>query len=291
MVDLFNSDEQKFQKERNYKKLYQKNKSFIRALTQELFLKLLLKLFPNKFSSYKNKIKYVLNRSGYFLNLYTVSTYLRFRYPFYFMVPSRHLYAVGITIKILKICKLHKIDIFLAGGSLLGAIRQGSYAGRPRDLDFGIKEEDLPKLLDSISLLKKNGARFIRRRPYNKIERLQIAFPCILVDIGIYRKQNEGEKIMWTNFGGERENDYLIHVQGLINSKKWDHSQKHHSIPKKNLTNNRFGISLDPLIAVEFYGIKLMAPPHPEIYLEKKYGKNWRIPDKKQFTWNKKEFK
>ncbi len=34
-----------------------------------------------------------------------------------------------------------------------------------------------------------------------------------------------------------------------------------------------------------------MAPANPEIYLEIKFGKNWRTPDKKQFFWNKKNLK
>ena len=32
---------------------------------------------------------------------------------------------------------------------------------------------------------------------------------------------------------------------------------------------------------------KFMAPKNPEAYLTKLYGKNWKIPDKKQFFWNK----
>ena len=110
----------------------------------------------------------------------------------------------------------------------------------------------------------------------------------MLVDVGIYRKQNVEGKIMWA---GERENDYLIHVQNLISSQRWEHSLENHTIHKKNLSNNLFSISLDRLITVELYGVKFMAPPNPQIYLEKKYGKNWEKPDKKQFTWNKNKFK
>ena len=285
MIDPFSSTELKLQKSGNYKTLYEKKKSLLRALIQKLFLKLLLKLFPKKFLSYKNKIKLIMNKSGYFLRLYLASTYLRFRYPLYFRMPSTQLYAVGTAIKFLEILKPQKIDFFLTGGSLLGAVRQGSFAGRPSDIDFGIKEEELPKLLDAVPLLRKNGARFIRERPYNKLERLQILFPCMLVDIGIYRKQKKKGKVMRTS--GERENDYLIHVQKLIRSQKWIHSQEQHLPQNENLTKNRFAISLDHLIPIEVYGRKFMAPPNPEVYLKKKYGKNWRIPDKKQFAWKK----
>ena len=32
---------------------------------------------------------------------------------------------------------------------------------------------------------------------------------------------------------------------------------------------------------------KFLSPSNPEIYLEQSFGKNWKIPDKKQFLWNK----
>jgi|TARA_B100001964_G_scaffold236287_1_gene297801 phosphorylcholine metabolism protein LicD len=45
---------------------------------------------------------------------------------------------------------------------------------------------------------------------------------------------------------------------------------------------------LERLITIKAYGKKFLSPANPEIYLEKVYGKNWKIPDKKQFVWNKK---
>ena len=57
--------------------------------------------------------------------------------------------------------------------------------------DLGIKEDQLGQLLEAIPLLIESGARFIRKRPHaDRMERLQILYPCLLVDIGIYRKQN-----------------------------------------------------------------------------------------------------
>jgi hypothetical protein len=280
MIDLFSSKELKLQKAQNYKTLHKKPKSLLRAIVQKLFLILISKLFPKKYLTYKNKIKFILNRSGYFFRLFLSSTYLRFRYPLYFKMPSKQIYAVGIAIKFLEILKPKKIDFFLVGGCLLGAVRQESFAGRPTDLDLGIKEDQLPKLLDAIPLLIKKGARYIRTRPYNKLERLQILFPCMLVDIGIYRKKKVGGKVMWGNFGGEMENqhwDRLPENKNII----INHSQN------KNLKKKPFTIFLDHLIPIEAYGRKFLAPPNPEIYLEKKYGKDWRIPDKKQFFWNK----
>ena len=97
----------------------------------------------------------------------------------------------------MKILKPQKIDFFLAGGCLLGAIRQGSFAGRPSDIDFGIREKGVPTLLNAIPLFIKNGARFVRKQPHYKPERLQILFSNILVDIGVYRRKKVGKKEMW----------------------------------------------------------------------------------------------
>ena len=123
-----------------------------------------------------------MNISAFHIYLFLVSFYLRFRYPRYFILPSTQIYALHILIKFLKILKPQNIDFFLVGGCLLGAVRQESFAGTPSDIDLGIKEDQLPKLLDAIPLLIKKGARYIRTRPYNKLERLQILFPCMLVD-------------------------------------------------------------------------------------------------------------
>ena len=79
-------------------------------------------------------------------------------------------------------------------------MRHESFAGRPQDIDLGIKEEHLQKLLDALPLLIKSGARFIRKEmsndnyslddlANNKIEKIQVLFPCILVDIAVYRKK------------------------------------------------------------------------------------------------------
>ncbi len=269
MIDLFSPTELKRQKEQNYKTIYEKPKSLLRALIQKFFLIILFKLFPKKFSSYKNKIRLIMNSGARRSYLFLVCSYLRFRYPRYFILPSTQIYAVVTAIKFLEILKPKKIDFFLMGGCLLGAIRQESFAGRPTDVDFGIKEDEFPKLLDAIPLLKKNGAKFARERfNKNKLERLQIEFPGMLVDIGIYRKKNVEGKEMW---GNEDETKWIEKTE-RGSGQKFD-----------SLT-----FPMDNLIPIKVYGREFLAPPNPEIYLEKKFGKNWRIPDKKQFYWNKK---
>ena len=209
-----------------------------------------------------------MNKAAFHLYLFLVCIYLRFKYPLHFNLPSTQIYALHMTIKFLKILKPQKIDFFLIAGCLLGAVRQESFAGRPSDIDLGIKEDQFPNLLDAIPLLIKNGARFIRVQPHNKPERLQILFPCMLFDIAVYRKKKVGEKEMWGN----------------VNETKWIEKTEEASGQKFD----DLIFPMNNLTSIKVYGKEFLAPSDPEIYLELKYGKNWRKPDKKQFFWSKK---
>jgi phosphorylcholine metabolism protein LicD len=244
-----------------FKNLYGKPKNFIQGKLQQLFLSILSKLFPKKFEFYKEKTKNIMNitRSHLFFGL--IIFYLRFKYPLYIRLPSAHIYALYILIKFSKILKLKKIDFFLNGGALLGAVRQSSLAGRPRDVDLGIKEDQLTRLLDLIPLFIKSGAITIRGEPYNTFARLQVLYPFTIVDIEIYKKKNLGNKEFWL---GESDIQY---------KKEWGIT-----FPIEDLRK---------LVPIKIYGKNFLSPSNPKLYLEKKYGKNWKIPDKKQFYWNK----
>ena len=127
---------------------------------------------------------------------------------------------------------------------------------------MGIKEDQVPKLVDAIPLLIKNGARIIKREDNDKFDQFQIECRCTFVDIAIYRKKKVGENEIWI---GENED------------------------PITKFIGTTFPIEdLEHLIPIKIYGKQFMAPANPETYLEKRYGKNWKIPDKQQFFWNKK---
>jgi phosphorylcholine metabolism protein LicD len=258
--------------------LYSTPKGSARRLLQDLFLKILHRSFPNQFPIYKKKIRLIMNRTGFIFRFYLAIFILRLKYPLYFRLPSKQLYAVGTIINFLKVLEPLKIDFFLLEGCLLGAIRQESFAGGPKDLDLGIKEEQLQKLLDSFPLLLKAGASTIRivkskGKVDNKIKKVQILFPCTLMDIAIYRKKKIENEEMWV--GG-------FYPLELTDS--------------RNVKEQTEGIAfkasdLDNLITIKAYGKEFLAPANSSIYLEKIFGKNWKIPDKKQFFWNENKLK
>ena len=129
-----------------------------------------------------------MNVSRHYIFFSAVIIYLRFKYPFYFNLPNRHIFLLDALIKFLKVLESQKIDLFLTGGSLLGAMRHESFAD-VRDIDLGIKEDQFPKLFNAIPLLIKSGAVSIRRTSHNKSEILQVFLPFVLVDIAVYKKK------------------------------------------------------------------------------------------------------
>ena len=241
-----------------YKLLHLKEKSWLRVLIQGLILKILSKLSPEKSLSYKNKIIAIKLKITQFLTLLK-GIFLKFKYPMYFRLPFKHIRALNSLIKFLKILKMQKIDFFLLDGSLLGAVRQESFAGRPNDVDLGIKEDQFSKLLDAIPLLVNHGSPYIKTRPRHKIQKLQIILEGVLIDIDFFRKEKSGGTEMWVG-----------HTYNI------------------SIVTNTFPIEdLENLVPIKMYGKTFMSPSNPEMYLEKRFGKNWRVSDKKQFFWKK----
>ena len=252
--------------------LYVKPKSLPRELIQKIFLKLLQILFPKKFLLYKDRIRSIMNKFRNYLFFISKNIYLRFKYPRYFTLPIQHIHSIDRLLIFLEILKPKKIDFFLLYGSLLGAIRQESFAGRPKDIDLGIKEDQLQKLLDEIPLIMKNKAvasiRCHGELSVQKLKRLQFLLHHSLIDVEVFRKKNE----MWQ---GEPQKLYLID-----------------EMYNRNFAGSVFPISdLENLLPIKVYGKKFLSPANPEIYLVQVYGKNWRIPNKKQFFWNKNKLK
>ena len=257
-----------------FKALYTRKKSKVRELTQKIFLKLLFKIFPKNYLSYKKLFAAVLHKIRVGPYFFLKVMFLRFKYPSYFYLPTKHLYAIHLLIKFSNLFKLHDINFFLVGGTLLGAIRQGSFAGRPTDVDIGILEKDCPKLLKVIPLLeKKFSAVSIRSEPYDKFERLQLRFNLLIFDIGIYKKKVINEEEFWVN-NQDQNYDYLAA----------DKKMKNNSLKKINIFHKK---DLEHLFQVKLYGKPFLAPSNPESYLKQKYGENWKIPNRKQFYWRK----
>jgi len=261
-----------------FKIVYHKpRKLTLKILLKNFFLKILKLIFPGKHQFYENKIKSILLKIRIkllgsnigvdrYLFLFFEHIYIRIKYLNYIYLPYNHLHAVHILNKFMKVVRPHGIKCFLVAGALLGAVRQQCIAGSVTDVDLGIKEEELPKLLSLIPTLKNTGVDWIRQWPDEQCERLQFFFPRDHVDVGVYRKKIIEKNEVWI---GETETSYNQSYKGI-------------TFPISDLEN---------LKPIKFYNGTFLAPPNPEIYLEKKYGKNWRTPSKRQYFFSEKKFK
>ena len=249
-----------------FKTLYQKGKkSILRKFIQSLFLYILSRMSPKNFENHKLKIigfirKLVLFKTFIYRKLKSI--FLKLKHPKYLKLPALHIISLDALIKFLRIFKEKKIDFFLVGGTLLGSIKHESFAGRPTDVDIGIKEEDLPELLSMLPLIKKMKTKYIKVWPVGGHERIQILFYGALIDIGVYRKKMIEKDLVWI---GETE-------------QPWDQVYDGITFPFNDLKN---------LVSTKLYDKTFYAPSNSKKYLLKKFGVNWTVIYKNQFLWKK----
>ena len=244
--------------EKKIKTIKSHKKNFLHNFSQSLFLKFLLIFSGKNYEKNKKYLKNLLEKIKNYYKFSFVNLYLRIKYLNYWRLPFQHLNYLDKFILFDKIMKKKNIKFFLLGGTLLGAVRQESFAGRPTDVDVGIKDYDEKKLKNCIkqtALKECSKVNFLKYE--DKSKKIQITFKSLLIDIAIFKKRKFGNKLMWA---GDSKNKKLIQFS------------------KTNLTK---------FITVKLYGKEFLSPEKPMDYLTKKYGKNWRIPDKKQYFWKK----
>ncbi len=240
------------------KTLLDYKKNSIQAILQKLFLKILKTISSKYYERNKNFFRNFLNSIKKILKNIFLYIFLRVKYPIYYRLPLNHLNHFDKFKYFSKILIENKINFFLLGGTLLGAIRQESFAGRPTDIDIGIKsdyEKKLKKLFNKI--LKNGGMRIKLITLKDKTRKYQIIFKSVLIDISIIKKLKYKKKICWI---GDSDDKKTIKFSNTC---------------------------LQKLISTKLYGKSFLSPSNPEFYLKQKYGSNWRVPDKKQFLWKK----
>jgi len=249
-----------------YKVIYRKQKHKFYYLINS-YLK---KVINNEkvLNSIRKKKNFILP----FISFYSNVIYLKIFNIKYFNLPSNHIYSFMILKKFLKFFKKKEINFFLIAVTLLGSVRQNSFAGRPADIDLGILDAEYQKLKIYLPLLIKNGVKNInvkhqeKKKEYYsnltkfKIDRIQFNFLNRLIDVSIFKKVKIDNKIMWL---GEVEKNYGNDHNGIL-------------LEYDDLKKLKLG---------KLYGKNFLIPNNSHEYLKKKYGKNWRVPDKKQFVW------
>ena len=163
---------------------------------------------------------------------------------------------------------------FLMDGTLIGAVRQGAFAGRPLDLDFAILTDESFNFERFQGYLKSKkfsvwpGYENLKFRKRFQFE-YRIFFGVIKIHSGNISLVtfSRGESGDWCNPIEEISYKSVLPF-GAIRSID--------SIGAENLANLR---------KVKVFGRIFNAPNNAEELIAKQYGADWRTPKSRQFAW------
>jgi lipopolysaccharide cholinephosphotransferase len=209
------------------------------------------------------------------------------------------------TMKTLKeIFDRHKIETWLDAGTLLGAVREKKFISWDYDVDLGAWHKDTKRILDISDDICKLGFEicFFDFKDYIKILNKEIE-----IDINLYHQQNNNATRTWyVNNKLGQILDYLLWIFAMKKPEIKKSKAPAHltstlagiikKIPKFltkdiieklylkigckqvkiSIPNNYF----KKLSKIEFYGLSFNTPSSTEKYLEYRYGRNWKTPNK-----------
>lgn len=159
--------------------------------------------------------------------------------------------ALYLMLKVQRCAKEHGIDIYLAYGTLLGAIRDKDFIKGDKDLDIYIKDEEaFFKLLPA---LKNIGVQLIRYINTAVFSFRDIEHPGVYLDVFVLRKSRS----LWG-----------LYCYGLGNGA---------FVPKKYLCDDE---------NITFLGHSFKVPKNPVQILKFWYGDTWDTPVSKSVCKN-----
>ncbi len=177
-------------------------------------------------------------------------------------IPFKQISALDNLLVFTRFLYENGISYFLSGGTLLGAVRQSSFAGRPGDIDLGILEDDQIKLLKLLPQLEK--LNFVLEPMYSHYEDklIFIKWRTPAVDLMVYRPLN-----------GVSEFSNMSYSHVNASAKKFICS-----------------IDLTELRMASIFGYMFPVPKNAEELIANQYGESWRVPDAPQFVRRKRRF-
>jgi len=167
----------------------------------------------------------------------------------YFFWPVRHLGMLFMLKRLNNFFQGINIDFFLMDGALLGAIRQGSIAGRASDLDIGVvsRNEEEEKYLMNFLIDKKFRIRKTSKTSFHIFhEKINI-----FADLSFFRHSDDGV-------------NFYFH---------WGNEKKKLLVKKSEILPLKFG---------QLYYENCYIPNKSEKMLEMIYGKNFLTPINKK---------
>lgn len=169
-------------------------------------------------------------------------------------IPKHQIFTFFALKKFLKVCEINSIHCFAFDGTLLGAVRDEKFAGRPSDLDFIVSEEDLVVLQTLAKVKPPKYWRLIRKR----------------------WKTKDSKHYFHVSFFGENL------TLELIPSKLVYHNNiKCLKLKSSNSLVDFYYFDLDDFVyfgRANIHGLEVNVPRNPEKYVELLFGRHWRIP-------------
>ncbi len=192
-----------------------------------------------------------------FLTLKVVRKYAKLRVPF------RQILMLDSALKVTRELEKNGIEYCLIGGSLLGAVRQKAFAGRPSDFDIAIKEQNWQRVLSLQPEFLKLG---LKTKDHTSIRLDKTRYGGI---VHIWPKILR-PKTRWGMI------DVQVHAQ-VGNFWRFKYSDPDlDEVPKFQVLID-FPDSRGNNIG-EIFGYRFPIPVNAEDYLLKAFGPNWRTP-------------
>ena len=211
-------------------------------------MKKIIKLYLSKKS-----LNFIRNLKFNFIG-FILTFHLRFIKKSFLFIPHHHLKMMVILMDLIKVLDKLKIKYFIMSGTLLGAIRQSSFAGKPGDIDLAINISDLDKL--NLYLNENKKKLSITQGPIVKDGTIWMRIKKETIDIVLFH--NSRLNLVGKCFCYFKKKKIFL------------------KLPKNSFIKRKKSNLYDTPIYV----------PKDYIYVIKSlYGNQWKKPNKKQYIW------
>lgn len=207
-------------------------------------------------------LKKQLIRIGYLT--FRLGLSLRFRHA---GVGRNQVISFYLLQKFIRITKKHGITTWVFAGTLLGAIRNQMFAGRPGDLDFFVRDDDVREVIQILEHELFRKSDLIRK------------LPLINRTFRIDQQSNIGSSTQYFKFYflGKSLQTFEIRTLKLV----IDDAQRYFEFDSITYPETRERIlarEFEALRKSQIYCVQVNVLEKSEEYLESHFGSDWMIP-------------
>jgi phosphorylcholine metabolism protein LicD len=183
-------------------------------------------------------------------------------------IPKHQVLIFFVLKKYVNFCNENSIQYFVFDGTLLGAIRDGKFAGRPSDLDFIVYYEDFKKIESLIKLHPTGLLRIVRVVPILK--------KLVVVHFGKLQSKTNRSYIPISFLSKE-----ITSIEQAFAKKVVSGGQLCLQVGSTTPDFDFHFFPIEDFADFEkafIFGLEVNVPKNPRKYLELKYGTDWMTP-------------